>query len=91
MDALPYPNLRWVQGVATGIDTERKLLEVAGRDPLPYDKLCVATGARPRRLLNSPHVTVLRDTDSVEELAARLASARRVIVVGNGGIALELA
>jgi NADPH-dependent 2,4-dienoyl-CoA reductase/sulfur reductase-like enzyme len=91
LDALPYPNLRWVQGVATGIDTEKKVLEVAGQDPLSYDKICICTGARPRRLLHSPHVVVLRDTDSVEELAARLATAQRAVVVGNGGIALELA
>jgi hypothetical protein len=42
-------------------------------------------------LLNSPHVVVLRDTDSVDELSEKLKSARKVMVVGNGGIALELA
>jgi hypothetical protein len=34
---------------------------------------------------------VLRDVDSVEELAAKLKKAKKVMVVGNGGIALELA
>ncbi len=36
------------------------------------------------------HVLTVRDTDSVAELAARLAGAARVVVAGNGGIALEL-
>ena len=58
---------------------------------LPYDKLCICTGATPRRLLNSPHVVVLRDTDSVEDLKKKLKTAKKVMVVGNGGIALELA
>lgn len=58
---------------------------------LPYDKVCICTGAKPRRLLNSPHVVVLRDIDSVEELTEKLKSAKKVMVVGNGGIALELA
>ena len=35
-------------------------------------------------------VLTIRDTDSVQRLAQRLQAARRVVVVGNGGIALEL-
>lgn len=35
-------------------------------------------------------VLTIRDTDSVARLAQQLARARRVAVVGNGGIALEL-
>lgn len=91
LDDLPYPNLRMVQGVATGIDTESKALLLAGPcDSVPYGKLCVCAGARPRRLAESPHVLTVRDTHSVAALRARLATARRVVVVGNGGIALEL-
>lgn len=39
---------------------------------------------------DSEHVIVLRDQDSVTDFASRLQSARRVVLVGNGGIALEL-
>ena len=42
-------------------------------------------------LADSPHVLTLRDRNSVAELAARLPAARKVVLVGNGGIALELA
>lgn len=91
LDALPYPNLRWVQDVAVGVDTQGRRLLLAAGGPLPYDKLCICTGARPKRLaVDSPHVVTLRDTESVEALRARLPAARRVMVVGNGGIALEL-
>lgn len=38
-----------------------------------------------------PLVLVLRDEDTVEALAVRIKAARRVVLVGNGGIALELA
>jgi hypothetical protein len=41
-------------------------------------------------LAHHPCVLTLRDTDSVAQLSARLRGARRVMVVGNGGIALEL-
>ena len=37
------------------------------------------------------HVLVLRDRDTVESLARRMRHARRIAVVGNGGIAMELA
>ena len=61
-------------------------------DELPYGRLCVASGARPRRLsCAAAHAVLqLRDTDDVRALAARLNTARRVLLVGNGGIALEL-
>jgi len=38
-----------------------------------------------------PLVLLLRDHDTVAELSERLQSARRVVLVGNGGIATELA
>lgn len=59
---------------------------------LAYDRLCIASGARPRPLAcaASHAVLQLRDTDDVRALAARLNTARRVLLVGNGGIALEL-
>ncbi len=37
------------------------------------------------------HVLVLRDRDTVESLARRMRHARRIAIVGNGGIAMELA
>jgi pyridine nucleotide-disulfide oxidoreductase domain-containing protein 1 len=65
---------------------------------LAFDVCCVATGARPwvpkvferaGEALRSRVLTV-RDTDSVAVLRAAVGTARRVLVVGNGGIAMEL-
>lgn len=39
----------------------------------------------------NPHVVVLRDQDTIEALADKLPGMRRVVLVGNGGIALEIA
>ena len=83
--------MKWIQGIAVGIDVEKQLLLLENLPPMPYDKICICTGSKPRRLLNSPHALVLRDTDSVKQLAQKLESARKVVIVGNGGIALELA
>jgi hypothetical protein len=54
-----------------------------------FDRLCVATGASPRAAVSHESVLTIRDTDSVATLNSRLSTARRVMVVGNGGIALE--
>ncbi|GAB0494809.1 hypothetical protein MMPV_006105 [Pyropia vietnamensis] len=57
---------------------------------VPYDALIIATGAHPAV---PPPLTVLtlRDGDSVARLTAAVAGARTVGLVGNGGIAMELA
>ena len=57
---------------------------------LRYGRLSLCTGARPKVELRHPLVLGLRDTESVVELQARLVTARRVVVLGNGGIATEL-
>ena len=44
-----------------------------------------------QKVLDHHLVMVLRDQDTIEELKVRLKHARRVILVGNGGIAMELA
>lgn len=55
-----------------------------------YDKICLCLGARPKLISSHPNIIGLRDQHSVEDLLARLRAARKVVVVGNGGIALEL-
>ena len=37
-----------------------------------------------------PHVVGIRDVESVQDLQEKLRHARRIVVVGNGGIATEL-
>ena len=61
-------------------------------DTVPFDELCICTGAKPKLIAQHANVIGLRDLQSVEELVQRLrgATARTVVVVGNGGIALEL-
>ncbi|RXM98983.1 Pyridine nucleotide-disulfide oxidoreductase domain-containing protein 1 [Acipenser ruthenus] len=56
-----------------------------------YEKLCICAGARPKLITHgNPHVLGIRDRDSAQVFQKRLSSARRIAVVGNGGIALEL-
>lgn len=39
---------------------------------------------------DNPNVIGIRDTETVKDLQKRLSNAKRIIVVGNGGIATEL-
>ena len=53
--------------------------------------LALCHGARPKLIEpSSPYVMGIRDTESVREFQGRLAGARRVLIVGNGGIATEM-
>lgn len=55
-----------------------------------YKKLCICTGGTPNFITKHPCVLGIRDTHSVQQLKSKLSKARRVVVIGNGGIALEL-
>ncbi|CDW55650.1 hypothetical protein TTRE_0000392301 [Trichuris trichiura] len=41
-------------------------------------------------IVDHPNVIGIRDTETVEEFGARLKNVRRIVVVGNGGIATEI-
>ncbi len=59
-----------------------------------FAELVVQSGSRccgVQAVAHSPHVVVLRDQGTIEALAHRLPGKRRVVLVGNGGIALEVA
>jgi NAD(P)H-nitrite reductase large subunit len=45
-----YRSQRWVRvrARATGLDAKAQTLTLAGKDPLPYDRLLIACGSRPR-------------------------------------------
>ncbi|VDN14473.1 unnamed protein product [Dibothriocephalus latus] len=68
------------------------LVYLSNHEPIRYGRVCLATGGVPRSFLpNNPLVVTLRDTESVVQFRSRLAGARRVLLVGNGGIATEVA
>lgn len=75
---------------------EQTVLVLNSGERVSFDVCCVATGARPympkslRDARFAELVLCIRDTDSVSELRRRISAARRVVVVGNGGIAMEL-
>jgi 3-phenylpropionate/trans-cinnamate dioxygenase ferredoxin reductase subunit len=79
----------------TAIDRDRRRLATEAGEDLPYDRLLLATGARPRRVLQGaaevPHVAYLRSYGDALALRARFAPGERIIILGGGFIGLELA
>uniref|UniRef100_A0A7E4V9K3 Pyridine nucleotide-disulfide oxidoreductase domain-containing protein 1 n=1 Tax=Panagrellus redivivus TaxID=6233 RepID=A0A7E4V9K3_PANRE len=84
----------WVQVIQEDVvswDPTARTIRLSNATALPFDKLIIATGARPVTVFDSEHVITLRDLDTIENLKHRLPTTRRVLLVGNGGIASELA
>ena len=80
---------------ATAIDRAARRVTLASGRVLAYERLVLATGARPRSLPQLPagldNVAELRSAADAERLRARLGSAASLTVVGGGFIGLEVA
>jgi 3-phenylpropionate/trans-cinnamate dioxygenase ferredoxin reductase subunit len=80
---------------AAAIDRGRRIVTLGDGTELPYRRLLLATGARPRTLrlpgADLPHVVVLRTFDDAARIRASLGPGRRIAVIGGGFIGLELA
>lgn len=80
---------------AVRLDAEARVLTLDNDRTLEYDRLVLATGARPR--LPNPQwnrlhgVMTLRNWQDAERLTVRLRDAGRLAIVGGGWIGLEVA
>src|SRR5450631_2805338 len=88
-------NIELIAARAVAIDRAARRLSLRSGAALDYGHLVLASGAR-NRLLDIPNanlkdVLYLRTLDESEALRQRIASARRVVVIGAGFIGLEFA
>lgn len=78
---------------ATGLDTASRTVHMGGRS-ITYDRLVIATGARPRwpaELRGLLGVHTLRTVDDARAVRAALDSGARTVVIGGGFIGAEVA
>ncbi|XP_030035946.2 pyridine nucleotide-disulfide oxidoreductase domain-containing protein 1 [Manduca sexta] len=88
-----HPNLKIVYDSLKHVDTENQLAITDQGVVIQYDVMCLCTGGIPRLISESSkcsRILGIRDTESVKEFQARLKSGRRMVIVGNGGIASEI-
>lgn len=83
-------SLEFIQDYVSALVPEEKVVVLSGGRRISYGKLAICTGASPKVHATNPRLMTVRDTDSAEKLTEALAQSKRVIVAGNGAIALEL-
>lgn len=79
---------------AVAIDRNERKISLSDGTVIPYDRLLLATGARPRTLPGvapMPNLLTLRTHADAVTIRERLGPGRRLIVIGGGFIGLELA
>jgi 3-phenylpropionate/trans-cinnamate dioxygenase ferredoxin reductase component len=80
---------------ATTIDRALQVVHLDNGQTLPYDRLLIATGSRPRTPDPSwsqiDGVMMLRDVEDALAIRDRLAKCRSLAVIGGGWIGLEIA
>ncbi|ODM92421.1 Pyridine nucleotide-disulfide oxidoreductase domain-containing protein 1, partial [Orchesella cincta] len=85
-----HQSVRVVHGVVAELLPEQHLVVTKDGEKFHYKKICICTGASPKVLFPGwEHVVGIRDTESVAELAKRISKAKKVLLLGNGGIATE--
>jgi 3-phenylpropionate/trans-cinnamate dioxygenase ferredoxin reductase subunit len=82
-------------GAVTSLDPAKRTVTTATGTQLPYDKLLLATGSKPRRLdvpgADLDGVYYLRNVEDSERLKIEFGQAKRVVIIGAGWIGLETA
>uniref|UniRef100_A0A1B0CY37 C2H2-type domain-containing protein n=2 Tax=Lutzomyia longipalpis TaxID=7200 RepID=A0A1B0CY37_LUTLO len=87
---LPNSEGLWGGGIA-GVSCAETIAFLCPEEKiiLSLDSFC--TGARPNLIEEHPHLIGIRDTESVQEFQTRIKDRKRIVLVGNGGIASEIA
>jgi NADPH-dependent 2,4-dienoyl-CoA reductase/sulfur reductase-like enzyme len=82
-------------GAVSKVDAKRKRLMLAGGGEFGFEKLVLATGARPRTLklpgANLENVFYLRSLEDSKIIRQRAGAVKRAVVIGGGFIAMEVA
>lgn len=93
VEELEKENIKVVADSLETIWSKSKFVVTAKRLKIHYKYLCICTGARPKLIHSDVEDFVLgiRDTDSVKEFQKRLKNAKKFVLIGNGGIASEIA
>ena len=83
--------MKIIKDSVTFIDEVDQFIYLKYSEKIRYDKVCICTGVKPQLLVrNHPNIIGIRDVSSVHKLTEKLSVAKKVAVVGNGGIALEI-
>lgn len=85
------PNVHIINATLMTFAPEKHIVTLSDGSVIHYNKLCLCTGASPK-LITKDHPLILgiRDTQSVKDFQDKVKNSKRVLILGNGGIATEL-
>ncbi|XP_059969929.1 pyridine nucleotide-disulfide oxidoreductase domain-containing protein 1 isoform X1 [Mesoplodon densirostris] len=86
-----FPNIKVIESGVKQLNSKEHCILTEDGNQHIYKKLCLCAGAKPKLICEgNPYVLGIRDTDSAQEFQQQLTKAKRIMIIGNGGIALEL-
>uniref|UniRef100_A0A8C2VV03 Pyridine nucleotide-disulfide oxidoreductase domain-containing protein 1 n=2 Tax=Chinchilla lanigera TaxID=34839 RepID=A0A8C2VV03_CHILA len=86
-----FPNIKVIESGVKQLKSKEHCVFTEDGNQHIYKKLCLCAGAKPKLICEgNPYVLGIRDTDSAQEFQRQLTKAKRIMIIGNGGIALEL-
>ena len=93
-DQLKSLNAKFIRSTkATKLDPKAKIVHLGDGASVRYEKLLIATGAKPRKLTlpGGEFALTLRDFANAENLRTQFSPGKKVAIIGGGFIGLELA
>lgn len=89
--AKAHSSLKVIHDCATNINVSNKQVETENGRIINYKMLCLCNGGRPKLIAeHNNFVLGIRDTESVVQFSEKIKHAKRIMIVGNGGIATEI-
>ncbi|KOC70524.1 Pyridine nucleotide-disulfide oxidoreductase domain-containing protein 1 [Habropoda laboriosa] len=86
-----YNSLKIINDSVVRVNVLNKQVETQNGKIINYKMLCLCNGARPKLIAeHNNFVLGIRDTESVLQFSNKIKNSKRIIIVGNGGIATEI-
>ncbi|CAK9802308.1 Pyridine nucleotide-disulfide oxidoreductase domain-containing protein 1 [Anthophora quadrimaculata] len=86
-----YNFLKVVNDFVVKVNVSSKQVETQNGKIIKYKMLCLCNGARPKLIAeNNNFILGIRDTESVLQFSKKIKNSKRIVIVGNGGIATEI-
>lgn len=85
-----YDSLKIINDFVIKVNVTDKKLETTNGRIINYQMLCLCNGARPKLIEHNEFILGIRDTESVIQFSEKIKNSRRIVIVGNGGIATEI-
>ena len=89
-------NIKWIKGVeATGIDTDKKIINLSNNETITYDKVLLAAGSNSflppiENLRTANNVIGLRNLDDAIKIKEKAKEVKNIVVLGAGLVGVDV-